>query len=84
MREVEFYLRDKRPLCKIIWESYYRDAASALITRLLGKDKACGIYKITNLINNKVYIGQSVNLADRLTTHMKAGVGIDANNNKMY
>lgn len=85
LREIEFYMRDKRPICKIIWETYYRTPASALIARLLGdKVKCSGIYKITNLTNNKVYIGQSVNLADRLTTHMKSGVGIDANNNKMY
>ena len=25
----------------------------------------CGIYKIQNLINNKVYIGQSVNIKSR-------------------
>jgi len=26
---------------------------------------SCGIYKITNLINKKVYIGQSVNIESR-------------------
>lgn len=29
----------------------------------------CGIYKITNLINNKVYIGQSVNVLKRFAAH---------------
>lgn len=29
----------------------------------------CGIYKITNLINNKVYIGQSININKRIWTH---------------
>lgn len=29
----------------------------------------CGIYKITNLLNNKVYIGQSVNIARRWKDH---------------
>ena len=28
-----------------------------------------GIYKITNLINNKVYIGQSVNIQQRFKKH---------------
>lgn len=31
--------------------------------------KQAGIYKITNIINNKVYIGQSVNLRKRLWWH---------------
>ena len=31
--------------------------------------KICGIYKITNLINNKCYIGQSVDCKHRLTIH---------------
>ena len=29
----------------------------------------CGIYKITNLLNNKVYIGQSINILKRWTSH---------------
>jgi group I intron endonuclease len=33
---------------------------------------ACGIYKITNLINNKVYIGKSINLQRRLKEHKSA------------
>lgn len=83
-REIEPFLRDARPICKIIWESYYRDPCSSLLERLLGKEKGCGIYKITNLENQKVYIGQSVNLQERLTTHIKSGIGIDTPNNKMY
>ena len=30
---------------------------------------SCGIYKITNLINNKVYIGQSQNIEQRWISH---------------
>lgn len=30
---------------------------------------SCGIYKITNLINNKVYIGQSVDIEERWKHH---------------
>ena len=29
----------------------------------------CGIYKITNLVNNKVYIGQSTNILKRFNAH---------------
>lgn len=32
---------------------------------------SCGIYKITNLINNKIYIGQSVNIEARWKGHIR-------------
>lgn len=32
-----------------------------------------GIYKITNLINNKIYIGQSINCQRRWTEHKRSG-----------
>lgn len=31
----------------------------------------CGIYKITNIINNKIYIGSSINLYNRKSQHLK-------------
>lgn len=82
LREIIPFLREQRPLCKMIWEGYYRTPTSALLDRVVKKQT--GIYKITNLTNNKVYIGQAVNLADRLRTHIKAGLGIDPTNNEMY
>ena len=33
---------------------------------------ACGIYKITNLLNNKIYIGRSVNILKRWNQHKNA------------
>lgn len=35
-------------------------------------DAICGIYKITNTVNNKVYIGQSVNIKVRWRDHINA------------
>ena len=32
-------------------------------------EKICGIYKITNLVNGKVYIGQSVDIYERWAEH---------------
>lgn len=34
----------------------------------MAKEKICGIYKITNKINGKVYIGQSIDIYDRWKT----------------
>lgn len=36
---------------------------------IMAKDKKIGIYKITNIINNKVYIGQSQDIDTRLRGH---------------
>jgi group I intron endonuclease len=33
--------------------------------------KICGIYKITNIINNKSYIGQSTNVYERFAEHKR-------------
>lgn len=37
------------------------------------------IYKVTNLINNKIYIGQTVNWKERFTQHKKLGYGNEEN-----
>ena len=34
-------------------------------------EKKCGIYKITNIINNKVYVGSAVNVTYRFKTHKR-------------
>lgn len=41
------------------------------------EDKICGIYMIKNILNNKVYIGKSVNIIRRWRKHKS-----DLNNNK--
>ncbi len=84
LREVLPRLREQRPLCKMIWEGYYRDLTTELLNRIIDNNQNIGIYKITNLIDKKVYIGQAVNLSERIKTHIKAGLGIDASNNEMY
>ena len=35
-------------------------------------DALCGVYKITNLVNGKVYIGQSINIINRWKDHINA------------
>lgn len=39
--------------------------------------KITGIYKLTNIVNGKVYIGQSRDIANRMRTHMKDSVRVD-------
>lgn len=84
IRDILSYMRNERPLCKAIWESYYRTPCNELIDRIIANKQASGIYKITNLLNLKSYIGQAINLSERIKTHVKAGLGIDTPNSILY
>ena len=85
LREVEPYLREKEPLNKVIWKVYYEKPYTDLIGRVIGSGVHCGIYKITNIENQKCYIGQAANLAERWRQHIKRGIGAEpATRNKLY
>lgn len=57
LREVGQYLRNEEPLNKVIWKTYYEKPFTDLIGRVIGQKVICGIYKITNIESQKVYIG---------------------------
>lgn len=78
------YFRNPEPIAKIIWKMYYEKSFNDLIGRILPTTSSIGIYRITNKENQMCYIGQSVDLKERLKTHIKAGLGIGATNNKLY
>ena len=84
LKEVVPYLRNSRPISKIIWEAYFRAATNSMITRVVGTGPHIGIYRITNLLDGKCYIGQSVDIAERFRQHIKCGLGIDTPNNILY
>ena len=65
-------------LSKLIWTQYFQKQMTELCNRVLGKKTICGIYKITNLLTEQRYIGQSVDIAKRWKDHCKCGLGIDA------
>ena len=72
-------------LSKLIWTQYFQKQMTELCDRILGKNIVCGIYKITNLLTEQCYIGQSVNISDRWKQHCKCGLGIQASaTNKLY
>ena len=84
LREVVPYLREARPLNKMIWEGYYQKPYKDLVARVVGEGKVSGIYKLTNLKNEKSYIGQAVDISNRWSEHIKRGLGIDTNNQILY
>lgn len=49
-------------LSKLIWTQYFQKQMTELCDRVLGKKTVCGIYKITNLLTEQCYIGQSVSI----------------------
>lgn len=85
IRSIIPYLRSAEPINKVIWKVYYEKPYSDLIGRVIGQGIHTGIYKITNIENQKCYIGQAVNIADRWKQHIKRGVGAEApTRNKLY
>ena len=76
---------DPLPINKVIWEVYYKTPTMNLLGRIAPTGQThCGIYKITNIETGQCYIGQSVELRNRLRDHIKAGLGINSSNNKFY
>jgi hypothetical protein len=57
LKNITPYLRDKEPLNKVIWKVYYEKPTTDLIGRVIGSGIHTGIYKITNLDNEKCYVG---------------------------
>lgn len=74
-----------RLLSMLIWQTYYQPLAKEKFPILLGTKEVCGIYKITNLKNQKCYIGQATNIRERWNQHCKHGLQIDTpQGNKLY
>ena len=85
LRSIQFRLTNSRILCMLIWQTFYQPLAKKKFPIILGKKEVCGIYKITNMKNDKVYIGQAVDIYKRWYEHCKAGSGIDTpQGNKLY
>ena len=56
-----------------------------MIGRVIGKGTHIGIYKITNVLNGKCYVGQSVSISERWKQHIKRALGAEPiTKNKLY
>ena len=85
IREITPYLRNPEVLNKVLWTTYYQKPYQDLIARQFNSSKPTGIYKITCLPDNKIYIGQSVNVPNRFSEHIKRGLGAEpATRNRLY
>ena len=85
LNNIKSQLFNSRILSMLIWSTYFQKQMTTLCNNILGINKISGIYKITNIKDNKCYIGQSVDIATRFKNHAKCGLGIDTPaNNKLY
>ena len=85
IRSITENLRNPEPINKVIWKVYYEKPYTDLVGRVVGSGVHCGIYKITNLNNQKCYVGQAVNISERWRQHIKRGIGAETpTRNKLY
>ena len=85
LKIVEQRLSKKEVLNKLIYKVYFEKPYTDLVSRVVGKEVKTGIYKITNTLNQKVYIGQSINIAERWKQHIKRALGAEPmTQNKLY
>lgn len=85
LRGLAQQLQNKEVLNKVIWKSYFEKPTNELIGRLMGDKTITGIYKLTNTVENKAYIGQAVDIAARFKQHIKRGLGAETPlKNKLY
>ena len=81
--ELRTSFRNQRAISKLVWSEYFQKQTNEMCNRIFGSTVVCGIYKITNLITKQSYIGQSLNIQDRMKQHIKCGLGIDASYTSM-
>lgn len=85
LQNIRLQFSHPRVISKLIWQTYFQPLAKQQFVMILGNETKCGIYKITNILDNKCYIGQSVDIYKRWCDHCKCGCGIDTpKNNKLY
>lgn len=85
LRNIQKQFSRKEAIDKLIWESYYKSPYDLLMSHLFSSTaKICGIYKITNLENGKAYIGQSVDMRERMRQHVKTSLSSAPSTNKLY
>lgn len=86
LKQIANELHNPTILYKLIWENYYKSKFSELVGRVAPAKAGCGIYKITNIGNGRVYIGQTKqSFNDRWRSHVRRGLRAEpGTNNKLY
>lgn len=64
-------------LDKLVYDNYIARPVKEMVKRVLEGKNPCGIYKVTNIKTNEIYIGKSVKVADRFVNHIKSACGLE-------
>lgn len=64
-------------LDKLIYDIYISRPTKEMAKRVLEGKNPSGIYKVTNIKTNEVYIGKSTKIADRFQGHVKSAYGLE-------
>lgn len=85
LNSIKLQVSKPRLLSMLIWQTYYQPIAKQKFPLILGSKEVCGIYKITNMKDGLIYIGQAVDIRERWNQHAKHGLSIDTpQGNKLY
>ena len=76
LRDTARRLQRPEIINKIIWSGYYQKPLAELRKRLLPNGDISGVYKITRLKTNEIYIGQSTSIDKRWQEHVKSALGV--------
>ena len=74
LRNVAPRLRHPEAINKVIWTGYYQKPLAELRKRVAVEGP--GVYKITRIKTNEIYIGQAVNVSTRWADHCKTALGV--------
>ena len=74
-------LKNPRPLMQYVYKEYYEKPFKQMANRVVGQEDKIGIYKITNELNQKCYIGQTKQgFKKRWAIHVRTGLKASNNN----
>lgn len=76
LRSVAPRLRHPEAINKVIWSAYYQKPLAELRKRILVNGDVSGVYKITRLKTNEIYIGQTTSIDKRWQEHVKSALGV--------
>ena len=74
LRSIAPRLKHPEAINKVIWSAYYQKPLAELRKRVAVEGP--GVYKITRIKTNEVYIGQAVNVSTRWADHCKTALGV--------
>jgi hypothetical protein len=85
LRNAQKTMSRKDSIDKVIWDIYYKPAYDALMPHLFKSTaKVSGIYRITDTVTGQSYIGQSVDVRERMRQHIKAAISSSLATNRLY